>query len=213
MSLLLRKKPALLSSCTLCLWKTGHELSLSLLYHGNSSSLRVNYFIREREKEGEENVDIVRAVAMNWRENIQNWSRDRHRRVSSRCADHRYLQIIGDQARRKQPTFAHFLWYPRRKCTVSSPEMVRNMCFHIKYSLSHLCPDQTRTIKSYFSETKLQSIIKDGLVKYCNIKTSRNGVSNMWILKNSRSLLSPIDQLDVRTATSLQTLTFRHFTS
>ena len=37
---------------------------------------------------------------------------------------------------------------------------------------------------------KLLSTIKDGLVRYCNTKTSRNGANNMWILKNSTSLLS-----------------------
>ena len=44
--------------------------------------------------------------------------------------------------------------------------------------------------------TKVLSTIKDGLVRYCNTKTSRNGVNNMWILKNSTSLLSSLDQLD-----------------
>ena len=56
--------------------------------------------------------------------------------------------------------------------------------------------------------TKVLSTIKDGLVRYCNTKTSRNGVNNMWILKNSASLLSSLDQLDVHTATSLQTFDF-----
>ena len=56
--------------------------------------------------------------------------------------------------------------------------------------------------------TKVQSTIKDGLVRYCNTKTSRNGVNNVWILKNSTSLLSSLDQLDVRTATSVQTFDF-----
>ena len=56
--------------------------------------------------------------------------------------------------------------------------------------------------------TKLLSTIKDGLVRYCNNKTSRNGVNNMWILKNSTSLLSSLDQLDVRTAKSVQTFDF-----
>ena len=60
--------------------------------------------------------------------------------------------------------------------------------------------------------TKVLSTIKDGLVRYCNTKTSRNGVNNMWILKNSTSLLSSLDQLDVRTATSVQTFDFQHFT-
>ena len=40
---------------------------------------------------------------------------------------------------------------------------------------------------------------------YCNTKTSRNGVNNMWILKNSTSLLSSLSQLDVRAAASVQT--------
>ena len=34
---------------------------------------------------------------------------------------------------------------------------------------------------------------------------SRNGVNHMWILRNSTSLLSSLDQLDVCTATSVQT--------
>ena len=52
------------------------------------------------------------------------------------------------------------------------------------------------------------STIKDGLVRYCNTKTSWNVVNNMWILKNSTSLFSSLDQLDVRTATSAQTFDF-----
>ena len=56
--------------------------------------------------------------------------------------------------------------------------------------------------------TKVLSTIKDGLVRYCNTKTSRNGVNNMWILKNSTSLLSSLDQLAVRTAKSVQTFDF-----
>ena len=45
-------------------------------------------------------------------------------------------------------------------------------------------------------------------MRYCNTKTSRNAVNNMWILKNSTSLLSSLDKLDVRTATSVQTFDF-----
>ena len=56
--------------------------------------------------------------------------------------------------------------------------------------------------------TKVLSTIKDGFVRYCNTKTSHNGVNNMWILKNSTSLLSSLDQLDVRTAASVQTFDF-----
>ena len=56
--------------------------------------------------------------------------------------------------------------------------------------------------------TKVLSTMKDGLVRYCNTKTSCNGVNNMWILKNSTSLLSSLDLDDVRTATSVQTFDF-----
>ena len=56
--------------------------------------------------------------------------------------------------------------------------------------------------------TKVLSTIKDGLVRYCNTKTSHNGVNNMWILKNSTGLLSSLDQLDVHTATSVQAFDF-----
>ena len=52
--------------------------------------------------------------------------------------------------------------------------------------------------------TKVLTTVKDGLIRYNNTKTSRNGVNSMWIAKNSTSLLSSLDQLDVRTATSVQ---------
>ena len=53
--------------------------------------------------------------------------------------------------------------------------------------------------------TKVLTTVKDGLIRYNNTKTSHNGVNSMWIVKNSTSLLSSLDQLDVRTATSVQT--------
>ena len=56
--------------------------------------------------------------------------------------------------------------------------------------------------------TKVLSTINDELVRYCNTKISHNGVNNMWILKNSTSLLSSLDQLDGCTATSVQTFDF-----
>ena len=55
--------------------------------------------------------------------------------------------------------------------------------------------------------TKVLTTIKDGLIRYCDTKTSSKGVNSMWIVKSSTSLqlLSSLDQLDVRTATSVQT--------
>ena len=38
--------------------------------------------------------------------------------------------------------------------------------------------------------TKILTVIKTGLEKYCSIKTSHTGVNNMWILKISTNLLS-----------------------
>ena len=56
--------------------------------------------------------------------------------------------------------------------------------------------------------TKVLTTVKDGLIRYNNTETSCNGVNSMWIVKNSTSLLSSLDQLDVHTATSVQTYDF-----
>ena len=56
--------------------------------------------------------------------------------------------------------------------------------------------------------TKVLTTVKDGLIRYNNTKTSRNGVNSMWMVKNSTSLLSSLDQLHVRIATSVQTYDF-----
>ena len=56
--------------------------------------------------------------------------------------------------------------------------------------------------------TKVLTPVKDGLIKYYNNKTSRNRVNSVWIVKNSTKLLSSLDQLDVCTATSVQTYDF-----
>ena len=53
--------------------------------------------------------------------------------------------------------------------------------------------------------TKILTVIKTGLEKYCSIKTSHIGVNNMWILKNSTNLLSSLGHLGVHRATSIQT--------
>ena len=56
--------------------------------------------------------------------------------------------------------------------------------------------------------TKVLTTVKDGLIRCNNTKTSCNGVNSMWIVKNCRSLLSSLDQLDVCTATSVQRYDF-----
>ena len=56
--------------------------------------------------------------------------------------------------------------------------------------------------------TKILTVIKTGLEKYCSIKTSHTRVNNIWILKNSTNLLSSFGHLGVHRATSIQTFDF-----
>ena len=64
------------------------------------------------------------------------------------------------------------------------------------------------TTKQLFSLlTKILTVIKTGLEKYCSIKTSHTGI-NMCILKNSINLLSSLSHLGVHRATSIQTFDF-----
>ena len=56
--------------------------------------------------------------------------------------------------------------------------------------------------------TKILTVIKTELEKYCSIKTSHTEVNNMWIPENSTNLLSPLGHLGVRKATSIQTFDF-----
>ena len=53
--------------------------------------------------------------------------------------------------------------------------------------------------------TKILTVIKTGLEKYCGIKTSHTEINHMWILKNSTNLLSSLGHLGVHKATSIQT--------
>ena len=65
------------------------------------------------------------------------------------------------------------------------------------------------TTKQLFSLlTKILTVIKTGLKKYCSIKTSHTGVYNMWILKNSTNLLLSLSHLGVHRATSIQIFDF-----
>ena len=56
--------------------------------------------------------------------------------------------------------------------------------------------------------TKILTVTKTGLEKYCSVKTSHTGVNNMWILENSTNLLSSLAHFGVRKATSNQTFDF-----
>ena len=56
--------------------------------------------------------------------------------------------------------------------------------------------------------TKILTVTRTGLEKYCGIKTSHTGVNNMWILKNSTNLLSSLSHLGIHRATSIHTFDF-----
>ena len=62
----------------------------------------------------------------------------------------------------------------------------------------------SKCTKKQFSSllTKILTVIKTKLEKYCSVKTSHTVVNNMWMLKNSTNLLSSLAQCK---ATSFQT--------
>ena len=56
--------------------------------------------------------------------------------------------------------------------------------------------------------TKILTVIKTELEKYCSIKTSHTGVNNMWILKEFHKFTVIIRPLRSHKATSIQTFDF-----
>ena len=141
------------------------------------------------------------------------------------CKNNRGLKIHQDKTKCQTPE--NNLVASPQKCFVSLQNVILSSCLTFDDSIYYRTSDNTfipisnsekpvAGNKCYVQMkdiiihplTKVLSTIKDGLVRYCNTKTSHNGVNNMWFLKNSTSLLSSLDQLDVRTATSVQTFDF-----
>ena len=85
-----------------------------------------------------------------------------------------------------------------------TPKLHKSPVKHRFIAGSNKCT--TKELSSLF--TKILTVIKTGLEKYCSIKTSHTGVNNMWILKNSTNLLSSLGHLGVHRATSIQTFDF-----
>ena len=56
--------------------------------------------------------------------------------------------------------------------------------------------------------TKLLTHIKQGLQKYCETSYSRSGVSQMWILKNSKELLEHLQSPNFNHITSIKSFDF-----
>ena len=86
----------------------------------------------------------------------------------------------------------------------STPKLHKCLVKHLFIAGSSKCT--TKQLSSLL--TKILTVIKTGLEKYCSMKTSHTGVNNMWILKNSTNLLSPLGHLGVHRATSIQTFDF-----
>ena len=102
-----------------------------------------------------------------------------------------FITSVGFEMSDKDQNLPHLYWTPKlRKSSPYKHRFIAGSGKCVTKELSCLL-------------TKVLSTITDGLVRYCNTKTSHNGVNNMWILKNSTGLLSSLDQLDVRTATSV----------
>ena len=74
----------------------------------------------------------------------------------------------------------------------------------------HLIAVSSKCTTKQFSSllTKILTVIKNGLEKYCSVKASHTRVNNMWILNNSTNLLSSVGHLGVHEAISIQTFDF-----
>ena len=89
-------------------------------------------------------------------------------------------------------------------CLYWTPKLHKSPVKHRFIAASSKCT--TKQLSSLL--TKILTVIKTGLEKYCSIKTSHTGVNNMWILKNSTNLLSSLSHIGVQRATSIQTFHF-----
>ena len=202
MSLLLRNKPALLSSCAFCLWKTGQGLSPLLLYYGYSP--------------GE---FIFTCKLLYWSSN-----RVECGHCACCCNDVRigaktYIigHVIGaDAFHLDAPTMGIYrslafksgrssLQYPWKKCEVgenailglSRAEMVRNTCFHIKYSLSQLWLEWLLLlfklfINNYIRAFGLSQCVAISVTEVSDVDVDCIEAVHMLILYQQRS---PIDYL------------------
>ena len=56
--------------------------------------------------------------------------------------------------------------------------------------------------------TKILTVIKDGLQTYSDTAFSRNGINQMWILKNSKTLLDNLKSRSLKTVSSISTYDF-----
>ena len=81
-----------------------------------------------------------------------------------------------------------------------TPKLHKSPVKHRSVAGSSKCT--TKQLSSLSS--KILTVIKTELEKYCSAKTSHTGVNNMRILKNSTNLLSSLADLGVRKTYSIQ---------
>ena len=112
------------------------------------------------------------------------------------------MKSLGTELSDDDKNLPYLYWTPKLH---KSPVKHRFIAGSSKCTTKELSSLLTKITKML---TKILTVIKSGLEKYCSIKTSHTGVSNMWILKNSTNLLSSLGHLGVHTATSIQTFDF-----
>ena len=115
-----------------------------------------------------------------------------HEIPKSRC---KFIELVGLEMSEEDKNLPYLYWTPKLHKIPFKHRFIAGSSKCTTKDLSCLL-------------TKVLTTVKDGLIRYNNTKTSSHGVNSMWIVKNSTSLLSSLDQLDVRTATSVQTYDF-----
>ena len=110
-----------------------------------------------------------------------------------------FITSVGLEMSEEDQNMPYLYWTPKWH---KSPYKYQFIAGSSKYMTRFITGSSKCTTKDLSCLlTKLLSTVKDGLLRYFNTKTSRNDADNMWILKNSTTLLSSLDQFDVRTAT------------
>ena len=115
-----------------------------------------------------------------------------HEILKSHC---KFIESVGLETFKEDKNLSYLYWTPKLHKVPFKHRFIAGSSKCTTKDLS--CP-----------LTKVLTTVKDGLIRYNNTKTSRNGVNSMLIVKNSTSLLSSLDQLDVCTAASVQTYDF-----
>ena len=118
--------------------------------------------------------------------------KDTLRRLKSHC---KFIESVGLEMSEEDKNLPYLYWTPKLHKVPFKHHFIAGSSKCTTKDLSCLL-------------TKVLTTVKDGLIRYNNTTTSCNGVNSMWIVKNSTSLLSSLDQLDVHTATSVQTYDF-----